>query len=397
MQRKDWEIANYEWRHILEMDANNQEARIGLAESLFNTGFYQEALTTLEALPLPKRPIMAELALGRTYAMTQDYSKSKDAYLRVLKVNPFQINAFSELRNLYPKLSPADRKEAKERLDLIAKAAKSRSEQAVKTGKYSVAATYYEISSTHYHTVGIFNDYGLVLLLSGQYQKAHDQFTLLNKHGKLKFSEINSNAAIASLSIGNYSEAQKEILAAIQAAPSNKRKAQLYNNLGYILEMLRKRQEAKFAYMHAIELDPNLTTAHMNLAFVQQADREYKEAIATYESVLKKKPENAEIWNRLGFVYELQYKSRPALNAYEKAITADPKYKESYINLATLYKKMGKLKESNETLRKLAELGFAEMEMPKQGTQIGLASSQKNPLKYVVLFPSDPKIIANIQ
>lgn len=397
MQRKDWETANYEWRHILELDPSNQEASIGLAESLFNTGFYQDAIGILESIPLQKRPIIAELALGRTYAVTQDYSNSKAAYLRALNVKPFQINAFTELRNIYPKLSPVEKKEAKAKLDAIASAAKRKSGNSLTAGKYAEAAAYYEIFSTHYHTVGLLNDYGLVLLLSGQYKKAHDQFSLLNKLGKLRFSEVNSNAAIASLSIGNYAEAKTEILSAIQAAPTNKRKAQLYNNLGYILEMTRKRQEAKFAYMHATELDPKLLTPQMNLAFVQQADREYDEAIATYQRILKREPNNAEIWNRLGFVYELQYKSKPALGAYQKAIAINPKYKESYINLSLLYKKMGKMKQANESLRQLAELGFAEMEIPKAKGSVNTVNSQKNPLKYVVLFPSDPKVIANIQ
>lgn len=397
MQRKDWETANYEWRHILELDPANQEASIGLAESLFNTGFYQDAISILEAMPMQKRPIMAELALGRTYAITQDYSRSKDSYLRALNIKPFQINAFSELRNIYPKLSPTEKKEIKAKLDAIANAAKRKSEISLSSGRYAEAAAYYEISSTHYHTVGILNDYGLVLLLAGQYKKAHDQFSLLNKLGKLRFSEVNSNAAIASLSIGNYAEARTEILSAIQAAPNNKRKAQLYNNLGYILEMTRKRQEAKFAYMHATELDPKLLTPQMNLAFVQQADREYNEAIETYQRILKKEPNNPEIWNRLGFVYELQYKTKAAQNAYEKAIAVDPKYKESYINLSLLYKKTGKMKQANESLRQLAELGFAEMEIPKTGGAANAANPQKNPLKYVVLFPSNPKVIANIQ
>jgi len=395
MARKDWEAANYEWRHILDLDPGNQEATVGLAESLFNTGFHQEAILLLDGLPTDRRPLMAELALGRAYAITQDYAKSKDAYLRILQKKPFQVNAFNELRALYPKLTQEDKKTVKSRLDNIAKAAKGRSDNALKAGKFSEAAAYYEIATAHYHTVGLYNDYGLVLLLAGQYQKAHDQFATLKKLDKLGFSEVCSNAAIASLSIGNFGEAKTEILDAIQSAENNKRKAQLYNNLGYILEMTRKRQEAKFAYQHAMQLDPNLLTAQLNLAFVQQADREYVEAIDNYEKILAKHPHNAEVWNRLGFTYELQFKSKPALSAYQKAIGADPKFKESYINLALLYKKMGKLKQANDTLRQLAEMGFAEMEAQKDTNS--QANLQKNPLKYVVLFPSNPHVIANIQ
>ena len=128
--------------------------------------------------------------------------------------------------------------------------------RALKAGNYKDAATYYEIVASHFHTVGLVNDYGLALLLAGQYQKAHDQFALLKAKGKLRFSQVNSNAAIASLSIGNYAEAKREIAEAINAADDSRLKAKLYNNLGYIMEMSSKRQDAKFAYLHAMTLDP---------------------------------------------------------------------------------------------------------------------------------------------
>jgi Flp pilus assembly protein TadD len=173
-------------------------------------------------------------------------------------------------------------------------------------GKYQEAYAYYKIVAAQRHTVGQINNYALLLLMTGQYQKAHQQFTLLQHKDKLSFSEAKSNAAIASLSIGNFSEAKSEIQAAINTADNNRLKAKLYNNMGYILEMSRRRNEAKFAYEHARTLDPTPMTAQLNLAFVQQANREFGEAIANYLAILKNDPENADIWNRLGFAYEVQ-------------------------------------------------------------------------------------------
>lgn len=395
MQRKDWETANYEWRHILELSPNNVEATLGLAESLFNTGFYQEAISLLENIPAQNRSILIEVALGRTYAITKQYSRSKDMYLQILAKKPFFTPAFKELSALQPKLQPQDRKLVTSKLNAIAKAAKEQGDISLKALKYTDAANYYEIAATHFHTVGLVNDYGIILLLAGQYQKAHDQFALLRTKGKLRFSQVNSNAAIASLSIGNFAEAKLEIAQAIKAAENRKLKAKLYNNLGYIMEMSSKRQDAKFAYLHALSLDTSLHTAQMNLAFVQQEDREYDEAIANYEELLKQNPNNPEIWNRLGFVYELQNKAKAAQNAYRRAIETDPKFKDSYYNLATLYKKMGKLKEANETLRQLAEINYAELEAKNKTPDSPISKS--NPLKYVMLFPSHPAIISSIQ
>ncbi len=401
MQAKDWSSANYEWRQVLARDSDNIEAKVGLAQSLFNTKFYEESISLLESIPPQKRPLIASLGLARTYAIVQNYLKSRDEYIAILRNNPYEATAFMELKALEPKLTEPERKAIESNLAKIAKMAQAKANQALEEARYQDAARYYEVAAAQLKTVGIINDYGIVLLLAGDYPKAHQQFMLLRSRNKMGFSEVTSNASIASLSVGNLAQAKKEILDAIKDAPSDKLKAQLYNNMGFILEMSRKRTDAKFAYQHALALNPNLVTARKNLAFVLQANQDYDEAIREYQEILKKHPKDAELWNRLGFVYELQYKSKPAVAAYKKAIQADPKNKDSYYNLALLYKKMNRLKEANDTLKAYMEGFYADIESASSTAQEQSkaqgAAAQKNPLKYVVLFPSSPKVTAKLQ
>lgn len=401
MQAKDWSAANYEWRQVLSSQPNNIEAKVGLAQSLFNTKFYDESIALLESIPTQQRPLIASLGLARTYAIVQDYLKSRNEYIAILRTNPFEVNAFMELKALEPKLTEPERKAIESNLVKIAKMAQVKGNQALDEARYQDAARYYEVVAAQLKTVGVINDYGIILLLAGDYPKAREQFLLLRLKNKLGFSEVTSNASIASLSIGNLAEAKKEILDAIKDAPSDKLKAQLYNNMGFILEMSRKRTDAKFAYQHALALNPNLVTARKNLAFVLQANQDYDEAIREYQTILRKYPKDAELWNRLGFVYELQYKSRPAVAAYKKAIEADPKNKDSYYNLALLYKKMNRMKEANDTLKAYMEGMYADMEstssLPQEQGKAQGAAAEKNPLKFVVLFPSSPKVTAKLQ
>lgn len=400
MKLNDWSTANYEWRQVLRLDPDNTEAKIGLARSLFSTNFYDESISLLESIPEKKRPLLVWLGLARTYEIKKDYKNSRDAYIAILAQDPYEVNSFLELKVLESKLPESDRKAIERNLDRIAKMAKTKGEKALEEGRFKDAARYYEVAVAQFKTVGLINDYGLILLLAGDYAKAHDQFALLRKKNKLGFSEVSSNASIASLSVGNLAEAKKEILAAIQEAPTDKLKAELYNNMGYILEMSRKRTDARFAYEHALALDPKLTTARQNLAFVLQANQNYDEAIGEYKRILEKEPKNVELWNRLGFVYELKYESKPAVAAYKKAISADPKHMDSYYNLAMLYKKMNRPDDANETLRALMEIGYAEIEAPKQSASEPKPqgpANDKNPLKYVVLFPSNPKVVSKLQ
>lgn len=400
MQVKDWPTANYEWRQVLLLEPSNREAKIGLAQSLFNTGFYDESISLLESIPKEQRPLVAMLGLARTYVKVEEWVKSRDAYIAILARNPYEASAFMELKALEPKLTEPERKAIESNLTRIAKMAKEKGNTALEQGRFDDAARYYEVAVTQFKTVGLVNDYGIILLLAGQYNKAHEQFALLQRKNKRGFSEVNSNASIASLSIGNLAAAKKEILEAINEAPHDKLKAELYNNMGFILEMSGKRTDAKFAYQHALELNPRLLTARKNLAFVLQANQDYDEAIVEYQRILKDTPSDAELWNRLGFVYELKYKSRPAITAYQRAIEANPKGKDSYYNLAMLYKKMNRPKDADATLRKFMAISYAEIEAPKEATSTPApqgAAHEKNPLKYVVLFPSNPKVISRLQ
>lgn len=400
MQLRDWSTANYEWRQVLILDPDNMEAKVGLAQSLFNTNFYSESISLLESIPEKKRPLVASLGLARTYEITKQYVKSRNAYIDILKQDPYQANAFLELKALEPRLTLPERKAIESNLVRIAKMAKIKGNQALENGRYKDAARYYEVAAAQLKTVGLVNDYGIILLLAGQYTEAHKQFALLRTKDKLGFSEVNSNASIASLSVGNLAEAKKEILEAINEAPTDKLKAELYNNMGFILEMSRKRTDAKFAYQHALDLDPKLLTARKNLAFVLQSSQEYDAAIDQYRQILKDHPKDVELWNRLGFVHELQYDSRPALSAYKKAIEANPKHKDSYYNLAMLYKKMNRPKDANETLKTYMEISYAEIEAPREENAEPAPqgpANEKNPLKYVVLFPSNPKVVSKLQ
>lgn len=400
MQAQDWSVANYEWRQVLILSPGNLEAKVGLAQSLFNTSFYDESISVLESIPKEQRPLVAMLGLARTYVKVEQWVKARDAYIAILAKNPYEATAFMELKALEPRLTEPERKAIEANLTRIAKMAKEKGDKSLELGRFEDAARYYEVTVAQFQTVGLVNDYGIILLLAGSYDKAHQQFMLLQRKNKLGFSEVNSNASIASLSTGKLAEAKREILEAINGAPNDKVKAQLYNNMGFILEMSGKRTDAKFAYQHALELNPRLLTARKNLAFVLQANQDYDQAILEYQRILKERPSDAELWNRLGFVYELKYKSRPAISAYQKAIQADPKNKDSYYNLAMLYKKMNRLKQADETLRKLMAVGYAEIEAPKevsrQPAPQGVAH-EKNPLKFVVLFPSSPKVISRLQ
>ncbi len=399
MDAKDWATANYEWRQVLLMQPEDLEAKVRLSQSLTNTGFYEEAIGLLEGIPENKRPEVANLTLARDYEKTGSLLKSRNTYIRMLVKNPYDANALSELKALEPKLTPGERKAIESNLNRLASDAKAKGEQALAQGKFPEAAKYYQMAAAQLKTVGLINDYGIILLLAGDYKQAHEQFKLLAIKNKLGFSEVNSNASIASLSVGNLAQAKKEILEAINGAPSNALKAELYNNMGFILEMSRKRTEAKFAYQHALQLDPNLLTARKNLAYVLQANQDYDEAVTEYQKILRTHPKEVELWNRLGFVYEMQYKSKLALSAYKHAIVADPKHTDSYYNLAMLYKKLDRMKEANDTLMQMMQIGYAEIEAPK--TAVAAKSEtpvlEKNPLKYVVLFPANPKVTSKLQ
>jgi hypothetical protein len=98
----------------------------------------------------------------------------------------------------------------------------------------------------------------------------------------------------------------------------------VYNDLGNLLVLARRQDEAEAAYRKAVELAPDKVSALFNLALLQQQRGELREALRLYKSVLDLQPQHAWAWYQTGTLYEHWNQNGKAIEAYAQAFRIDP-------------------------------------------------------------------------
>ncbi len=153
--------------------------------------------------------------------------------------------------------------------------------------------------------------------------------------------KANNNVALALTELGRFDEAASHFRKSIAAEP----KAEIYSDLGFVLDRQGKGEEAVENYHKALALDPQCASAHFNLAVSLLNRSKYAKAAVHYQAALDVKP-TAETHNGLGFVLSRQGKLDEAIAQFRDAIRMNPKYTAAYNNMAGSLLKQGKLDEA---------------------------------------------------
>jgi tetratricopeptide (TPR) repeat protein len=121
-------------------------------------------------------------------------------------------------------------------------------------------------------------------------------------------------------------------------------------NLGLDLES-SSIQEAQSAYHKALELDPQMTAAHLNLGKLYHDAKEPKKAEAHYRAAIESAPEDPAPHFNLGVLLEDTKEPQKAVVAYREALKRDPSFADAHYNLGLLYDALGKKSEAVFHLR----------------------------------------------
>lgn len=153
--------------------------------------------------------------------------------------------------------------------------------------------------------------------------------------------KANNNIALALTELGQLDKAALHFRKSLAVEPT----AEIYSDLGFVLDRQGKSEEAIDNYHEALKLDPKCESAHFNLAVSLLRRDRLDEAAAQYKAALRVKP-TAETHNGLGFVFSKQGKVEKAIAQFREAIRLNPKYTAAYNNLAGNLLKQGKLDEA---------------------------------------------------
>lgn len=133
------------------------------------------------------------------------------------------------------------------------------------------------------------------------------------------------------------------------------RDARSWFELGVELEKTSA-QEAKHAYIRAIEIDPAMSDAHLNLGKLYHDAGKFKECEAHYRAAAKHDPESAAPLFNLGVLSEDLKQQQKAVQLYRQALARDPTFADAHYNVGLLLERLGDKKQAFTHLRTARKL-----------------------------------------
>jgi tetratricopeptide (TPR) repeat protein len=132
--------------------------------------------------------------------------------------------------------------------------------------------------------------------------------------------------------------------------------AEVHNNLGVLLQLLKRYDDALSSYDKAIVLKPDYANAHFNRAVTLKLLKRFDESLASYDHAIALNPAHAEAHNNRGALLQDMRLHDQALASYDRAITVKPDYAVAYNNRGTLLMSRGDMAEAEKMFRKALEL-----------------------------------------
>jgi tetratricopeptide (TPR) repeat protein len=169
--------------------------------------------------------------------------------------------------------------------------------------------------------------------------------------------------------------------------------AEIFYNLGYILSIRGKFEEALSYFKKATRINGQHTKAYKQMGLIYQklgrlddaqaclvraADlhltlKEENEAEEILNAVLTLRPDTTNVYNSLGIIYRRQGRLEEALNAYEKALKVHPDDENIYFNVSRVYLERNEKDKARESLKKAISLnpGFVAAQDLLRAAEIG--------------------------
>jgi tetratricopeptide (TPR) repeat protein len=140
------------------------------------------------------------------------------------------------------------------------------------------------------------------------------------------------------------------------------RAAELHNNLGAILQLRERYDEALACYDKAVTLKPDYANAFYNRGFVLRKLNRVEDALASYEKAIALNPNHTEAHNNRGALLQWLRRYNEARASYDKAIALNLNHVEAHNNRGTTLMSLGDVAGAEKMFQRAVELkpDFAE-------------------------------------
>jgi predicted Zn-dependent protease len=124
-----------------------------------------------------------------------------------------------------------------------------------------------------------------------------------------------------------------------------------YDAYGKISIMLKKYDDALFAYTKMLAVDPSSLTARYQIATIYYLTKQYDKAGKTYRELLQFEPNNLILHFQLGETLAAERKYAEALEHYHTVQRLQPTYAPLYCSLADALAKSGQVGQARTMLK----------------------------------------------
>jgi tetratricopeptide (TPR) repeat protein len=152
---------------------------------------------------------------------------------------------------------------------------------------------------------------------------------VIRLRGRSYTVEEASALAIKEYGLGNLSVAAELYNLILAKFPAS---AEAHNNLGVVLQMMKRHAEALASYDKAIALRPDHSGAYNSRGVTLRDMNRYAEALASYDKAIALKPDDAMAHNNRGVALQETKRYAEALASYDKAVALKSDCAEAHNN-----------------------------------------------------------------
>ncbi len=167
----------------------------------------------------------------------------------------------------------------------------------------------------------------------------------------IKYPEVYITMGLIQQQKGNYQEAKKSFLQAIEIDGSNDK---AMRELAMCYQQLSETSRAEEMLKKAIQLKPGYWANYNKLGVFYYLQTKYAEAAEQFRQVVRNTPDNIQGYNNLGGIYVLLENNTQAIQQFERSLSIKPN-DLAYRNLGTLYFYQGQFQKAADAYKKVLE------------------------------------------
>ena len=344
---KQFDEAEENLRHALELDPRHLKAHQNLAETLRKQKRYEEAIASYRAaLEIDPKYALAHAGLGDALFRLKRYEEALPAMKKAVALQPELPMAAALHLFMGRAARELGRPEAAEELFRQAMALDPRNtEPLMDLANLRVMQQRYEEADVYLRRArelrprdpATLHTVAEAFRKQGRYEEALDAFRAALELDP-EYAPAHAGLGIALFQWERYEEAVEAMEKAVALQPELPVAGSLHRFMGIAWQEMGRPEAAAKQYERALEIDPRATGALDRLALLRFGQKRYGEALGLYQKLVEVGHSNAQTHSNMGAT--LYYLNRPddALRSFERALSLDPNLKSARASLEQVRK-----------------------------------------------------------